>query len=114
VNKTARYLFLAAFLICTTGCITIGKDFNSSDLGWLHSNTTGKSEIYRNLGEPFRTGVDQGKITWTYGYYRYRVFGETCTKDLIIYYNPDGTVSSYTFNTSFPEEKNSWRDRKTP
>ena len=50
--------------------------------------------------------MDQGKITWTYGYYRYRVFGETRTKDLIIYYNPDGTVSSYTFNTSFPEEKN--------
>ena len=67
-----------------------------------------------SLGDPFRTGVDQDKITWTYGYYRYRVFGETCTKDLIIYYNPDGTVSSYTFNTSFPDEKNSWRDRRTP
>ena len=112
--KTARYLVLGAILICTTGCITIGKDFNSSDLGWLRSNTTDKGEIYRSLGDPFRTGVDQGKITWTYGYYRYRVFGETCTKDLIIYYNPNGTVSSYTFNTSFPEEKKSWRDRRTP
>jgi len=114
MHRTGMYLILAAALLYTGGCITVGRDFNSADMSWLRNNRTGKQEVYRMLGEPFRTGVDQGKITWTYGYYRYRALGETHTKDLVIYYNPDGTVSTYTFNTSFPEEKAIWRDRTRP
>ena len=40
-------------------------------------------------GRAVQNRVDQGKITWTYGYYRYSAFGNTRTKDLVIYYNPD-------------------------
>jgi len=114
MRRTAPHLILATALFCITGCITVGNDFYSAELRWLKSGTTTKQEVYRMLGEPFRTGVDQGRITWTYGYYRYSAFGQTRTKDLVIYYNADGTVNTYTFNTSFPEEKSAWRDRTTP
>ena len=80
MRRKARRLALAAVLLCAAGCITVGRDFNSAELGWLQGSRTGKGEVYRMLGDPFRTGVDQGKITWSYGYYRYRVFGETCTR----------------------------------
>jgi outer membrane protein assembly factor BamE (lipoprotein component of BamABCDE complex) len=112
--RTTLCLLLATALLAVTGCITVGRDFYSADLHWLKSGTTTRQEVYRILGEPFRTGVDQGKITWTYGCYRYSAFGDTRTKDLVIYYNPDGTVHTYTFSTSFPDEKTTWRDRAAP
>ena len=37
---------------------------------------------------------------WTYGRYTYRLIGETDTKDLVIKFNNEGKVSSYTFNTT--------------
>jgi len=97
-----------------SGCVTAGKSFRSDDLSWIVVNKTSQGEIQRALGEPFRVGVDSGSLTWTYGYYRYRLFGETRTKDLVIEFNRDGTVSSYTFNTSFPEEKADWKYRTNP
>jgi len=114
MRRTVAYLLLTAALLCLAGCVSVGKDFYSTELKWLKSGTTTRQEVYRMLGEPFRTGVDQGKITWTYGYYRYSAFGNTRTKDLVIYYNADGTVNTYTFSTSFPDEKNAWQDRTTP
>ena len=96
------------------GCVTAGKSFRSDDLSWIVANKTSQGEIQRVLGEPFRVGVDSGSLTWTYGYYRYRLLGETRTKDLVIEFNRDGTVSSYTFNTSFPEEKADWKYRTEP
>lgn len=87
------------------GCLTVGRNFRTDNLAWIVTDKTDRKEVQQRLGEPFRTGLDSGTPTWTYGYYQYRLFGDTCTKDLVIYFNKDGTVSSYTFNTSFPQEK---------
>ena len=107
------FLLGLSFLVLT-GCVTAGQNFRSDDLSWIVVNKTSQGEIQRILGEPFRVGVDAGSLTWTYGYYRYRLFGETRTKDLVIEFNRDGKVSSYTFNTSFPEEKTDWKYRTAP
>ena len=96
------------------GCLSVGKPFNSDNLSWIIKDHTTKDDIYDDLGEPFRLGVDSGKITWTYGYYKYSLFGSTRTKDLVLYFNKDGTVHSYVFNTSFPEEKEKWKNRNEP
>ena len=96
------------------GCMTVGKNFPSEDFSWIVKNKTSRDEVNRTLGEPFRVGVDAGQMTWTYGYYRYRLFGTTHTKDLVVYFNRDKTVSSFTFNTGFPEEKQKWRHRTEP
>lgn len=105
------FFLTGAFLIALSGCITIGSPFDSDDFSWITRNKTTKDDVYDELGEPFRTGVDSGKQTWTYGYYKYTLFGSTRTKDIIIYFNNNGTVDSYVFNTGFPDEKEKWQNR---
>jgi len=96
---------LALLAAALAGCATMGRNFDSTSLSWIREGDTGKKEIVERLGNPFRVGVDAGDQTWTYGYYKYKVFGESTTKDLVIRFDPSGKVKSYTLNTSFPEEK---------
>jgi hypothetical protein len=49
--------------------------------------------------------MENGEKTWTYGFYKYRPIGEDSTKDLFIKFSDDGTVSSYSFNTTEQEKK---------
>ena len=106
-----KILILFFMLLIGFGCITVGKRFNSDDLSWIVKNRTTRDDVYYELGEPFRAGNDSGKLTWTYGYYKYTLFGSTRTKDLVIYFNPDKTVDSYVFSTSFPGEREAWKNR---
>jgi len=87
------------------GCATVGRDFDATKLSWLKAGETGKKDVLKELGDPLRVGVDAGDQTWTYGYYQYRVFGDSTTKDLVLRFSPDNKVKSFTLNTSFPEEK---------
>jgi len=87
------------------GCATVGKDFDSTSLSWLKAGDTSKKDVLAKLGDPFRVGMDSGDQTWTYGYYKYRIIGDSATKDLVIRFSADQKVKSYTLNTSFPEEK---------
>ena len=66
---------------------------------------TTKEDINKILGPPWRTGLEDGNKTWTYGYYKYRLFGESTTRDLVVRFDSDGVVSSYSFNTTDIEEK---------
>ena len=110
----AKLLAAALVLLTFSGCMAVGENFRSDSFSWIVQNKTSKADVYKTLGEPFRMGVDAGKITWTYGYYRYSLFGSSVTKDLVIYFDPNGTVTTYSFSTSFPEEKDQWRQKKTP
>jgi hypothetical protein len=112
--RWARLVIMAALFTVFVGCISTGRDFRSSSFSWIRENKTTKDKVLATLGEPFRVGVDSGMTTWTYGYYKYRLGGSSDTKDLVIYFNKDGTVSSYTFSTSFEDEKEAWRGRNAP
>ena len=46
-----------------------------------------------------------GLPTWTYGYYEYRLFGDSNNKDLVLRISSDGTLKSWTLATTFPDEK---------
>lgn len=94
-----------ALLLLLTGCATIGNDFNSTQTDWIKTGETDKTTLQAKLGEPFRVGIDAGDPTWTYGYYKYSLFGESVTKDLVIRFDAEGKVKSFTLNTSFPEDK---------
>ena len=83
------------------GCVTNGDDF-PSDTAWIKENTTKQQDVRSVLGEPYSVGASGGKKSWTYGYYRYRLFGKSFQKELKFYWNPDGTVSHYSFTSSFP------------
>lgn len=86
------------------GCVTRGQDF-SSDLRWIKVKQTTKTEVSQRLGEPFQIGSTSGQETWTYGRYNYKLFGDPKTKELKFYWTSDGKVESYSFNSSYPEDK---------
>ena len=56
------------------------------------------------FGTPWRTGVEDGQRTWTYGHYRYALLGTTRTRDLVVRFDENDVVSSYTYNSTDPED----------
>ncbi len=100
-----RWLVPALVLVLSAGCATVGKNFDATKLSWIKEGATTKADVLDRMGPPWRIGADAGDPTWTYGYYQYRVFGDSNSKDLVIHFRPDGTVKSYTMNTSFRDER---------
>ena len=91
-------LFAASVLL--SACLTVGKSFPDYAVPDIKIGKTTESEIRKLFGPPWRTGMDDGDRTWTYGHYRYSLFQDAKTEDLVIRFDKDGVVSSYTFNTT--------------
>ena len=87
-----------------TGCVTQGRGF-PSDLSWIKKDKTKQHDVSLLLGVPQATGSSSGVPTWTYTYYQMRFVIENYSKELRLYWNPDGTVKHYSFSTSFPEDR---------
>jgi len=88
-------LFLAA-------CLTVGREFPTREIGQIQIGKTTRDDVHRMFGEPWRSGIEDGRRTWTYGHYRYKLFGTTETQDLVVRFDPNGTVASYTYNEAPP------------
>ncbi len=99
-----KKLAALAILVLPTACVTRGKDF-SSDLGWIKKNQTSQGDVQKYLGAPTSVGNSGGIATWTYGFYNYRLFGESTTKELKFYWNNEFKVQDYSFNSSLPEDR---------
>jgi hypothetical protein len=99
-----RFLFLLCGVSSLAGCLTVGQEF-SPDVRWIEKGKTRREEIDKRIGEPWRTGYDSGLYTYTYGFYRYSVFRPTRTRDLVVRFFQNGTVESYSFSSSFHEDK---------
>lgn len=99
-----RRLAPLLFVLLLAGCVTAGKDFNVHMVRQIQPHQTTRAQIEQMLGQPWRTGLEDGLQTWSYGYYRYGV-SDTKTRDLVIRFSADGTVASYAFNSSYPEDK---------
>ena len=95
-------VFLSLTLL--QGCLTVGDEFSSS-VSWIVNSKSTRAEVEKHFGAPFRVGYDSGLLAFTYAYYRYSAFKPTRTKDLTVRFNKDGTVNSYTFASSFDEDK---------
>lgn len=100
-----RRLMLSVLIACglQTACVTRGRDF-SSDLSWIKKGQTTQSDVSRLLGEPTAVGNTGGVPTWTFGFYDYRLFGDSDTKELKFYWNAD-KVQDFSFNSSFPQDR---------
>jgi hypothetical protein len=85
---------------CLTACVTIGRSFPTQGVPSLAIGSSTQADIQRIYGSPFRTGVQDGDVTWTYVNYKLRVFGEQCTQDLVVRFNANGVVKSFTYNTT--------------
>lgn len=102
--KRIGHILLLASLALATSCVTRGRDF-SSDLGWIKKNQTTQTDVMRYLGAPFSVGSSGGVTTWTYGFYNWRVFGDSATKELKFFWTADQKVMDYSFNSSAPEDR---------
>lgn len=83
-----------------TGCFTVGQEFASTRVPEIQIGQTRKQDISQLFGTPWRTGMEDGKTTWTYGIYKYSLFGGDDTQDLLIRFDPQGIVRSYTFSST--------------
>lgn len=94
---------IALVAICSglMGCVTQGINFESNT-DWIKPGQTRQQDVKLMLKDPYAVGSASGVETWTYGFYRYRLFGKSHTKELKFYWKPDKTVDHYSFNSSFP------------
>jgi outer membrane protein assembly factor BamE (lipoprotein component of BamABCDE complex) len=83
-----------------TGCFTVGQEFSGSQVPKIKIGQTTKQEVTDIFGSPWRTGMEDGRTTWTYGIYKYSLFGADDTQDLLIRFDPNGVVRSYTFSST--------------
>ncbi len=89
---------LAIFLIM--GCAAVGKDFPVEKVSGIQVGKTTQQEILLQFGSPWRVGIEDGRTTWTYGKYKYRLIGDTDTTDLVIRFDSQNIVASYSFSTT--------------
>jgi len=94
----------ALALAILSGCMTVGRPFPTREVHRIETGKTTRAEVKEVFGEPWRTGLEDGQSTWTYGYYRYTLFGERVTRDLVVRFDGRGVVSSYSFNSSEPDD----------
>ena len=90
-------LFLTIF---SFGCATVGHEFDVSQVPNIQIGKTTQDQIKTMFGSPWRVGIEDGKRTWTYGRYHYSLFEDASTRDLVVKFDSNGIVSSYTYNTT--------------
>jgi len=101
MNRLTHSLVIALLSsVLLAGCATVGKDFATHNVEDIEIGETTRDDIQAMFGDPWRTGVGDGKRTWSYGKYRYSLFDDAETTDLVVRFNQDGTVSSYVYNTT--------------
>ncbi|MGZ8135948.1 MAG: hypothetical protein ACXW1W_01580 [Methylococcaceae bacterium] len=99
VRKTVSGLVLSTFLL-TSGCMTVGHPFPSGQVSSIRIGETTQNDIFTSFGTPWRTGLDSGLKTWTYGDYTYSLFSDSHSEDLVIKFDKRGVVSAFTYNSS--------------
>ena len=99
-----RGMLLCAVAALAVGCMTVGDDFAVGKVTSIEIGSTTKQDVRSMLGEPWRTGLEDGQPTWTYGYYKYNLLGASQTRDLVVRFDDKGVVRSYTFNSTYPED----------
>ena len=96
-----RFIGLFAVLaVFFAGCATIGHEFNTANVSQIKIGTTTQNNVLEMFGMPWRTGIEDGYPTWTYGKYHYSAFSEPTTTDLVVRFDNKLVVTSYTFNTT--------------
>ena len=104
--KIKHYLSLLALsclLLITAACANVGRDFPHEAVIQIKIGTTTEAEIKQTFGPPMRIGIENGTRTWTYGSYKYQVVGEPQASDLLVRFDQNGVVSSYSFSTTETE-----------
>jgi len=100
-----KHHWVVIFTLALSGCITMGRTFDTHQVPSIVLGKTTQSEIQKEFGEPYRTGIENGDLTWTYLHYHFSILGDQRTTDLYVRFNADHTVKSYALNTNIPEDQ---------
>ena len=101
VSKRAQLSVAIIFILFfLSGCGTVGKDFNSSYVKSIRNNITNQTEILEKFGLPFKEGIENGQIMWTYQLDQWNIFGPAESKDLLILFDEKNIVRTYRYTTS--------------
>jgi len=101
----ARGAALVLMVSCLgAGCLNVGHEFSVEPVRKIEIGTTTREDVRGMFGEPWRTGIEDGDLTWTYGRYRYSLFAEAATRDLVVRFDARGVVTSYSFNSTHAED----------
>ncbi len=95
-----RLLVPVLLIPALAGCITVGKEFSQDAVDLLKPGTTTMDEVHKMMGNPLRTGVDDGKIVWTYAYYRASLGGDLKGRDLTVKFDDQNKLTSVAFNST--------------
>jgi hypothetical protein len=105
VRRRGKKILLGGLILLLAGCASVGQKFNVSGVSQISIGQTTKGDVMTLFGSPWRTGVEDGRETWTYGYYRYSLLSDAKTRDLVLRFDASGKVASYTFNSTYPEDR---------
>jgi outer membrane protein assembly factor BamE (lipoprotein component of BamABCDE complex) len=100
--RNAALLLVASCL--ATGCLNVGHEFPVEPVRKIEIGATTREDVRTMFGAPWRTGIEDGERTWTYGRYRYSLFGDAATRDLVVRFDARGVVTSYAFNSTHAED----------
>ena len=103
-NYVLALILISMMIMFVSGCITLGKDFSEANVSSITIGVTTKNEIRKLFGSPWLSGVQDGQPAWTYGSYDYSLFGKRKAKDLLVQFDDQGKVSSFTFSTTDHDE----------
>ncbi len=97
---SVRNAILPLLLLTLIGCASVGRQFPSNEVKQIQIGVTSQDDILQIFASPWRTGLEDGMTTWTYGHYQYKVFGDPNTKDLVVRFDKQGKVVSYTYSAT--------------
>lgn len=98
-----NFVLVVCLAVMLAACATAGKSFPEESVRDIRIGTTTKQDVLKTFGQPWRTGLEDGRETWTYGSYRYRAFRESVSSDLVIRFDQEGMVISYSYSTTNPK-----------
>jgi hypothetical protein len=93
-------LWIGLAAIVLAGCITVGHPFPKDAVDLIKPGITTLDEIRKIFGDPVRTGMDDGKLAWTYIRYHASILGDFDGEDLVIKFDPQNKVASVGFNST--------------
>jgi hypothetical protein len=101
--KKAWLVAAVAFIL--SSCITLGRQFSVGQIPRIEIGKTTQDQLVSMFGQPYRHGIEDGDDTATWLSYHVNVLGDERTRDLYVRFNVNGTVKSYSFNSTIPEDE---------
>ncbi|WP_292256999.1 outer membrane protein assembly factor BamE [Marinospirillum sp.] len=111
IYSIALLLLLSVAMV---GCATVGQPYAEHKVPEIKVGETTRAQIQQMFGNPWRTGSESGQQTWTYGHYRYSAFSDAQTSDLVVRFNEQNRVASYTFNRTTADPSKDSRGHAGP